>query len=254
MKKLKRYLAGFFGLVGLNPYAFLSLKNTPRYLVERRKFKKLGGEIGISYPIISEYVESAGTMSGHYYHQDLYVAQKIFENNPQRHLDVGSRIDGFVAHVASFREIEVLDIRPVESKSKNIRFLQSDLMKPLSADKLTDSLSCLHTLEHFGLGRYGDPLDPNGHLKGFLNLIASVKQGGYFYLSFPIGSVERVEFNAHRVFHPSSPLSWPGSEQLKIEDFAFVDDRGDLHENVAIEDAVNANLSYGCGIYTFVKS
>ena len=254
MKNFKRYLAASFGLIGVNPYAVVALKNIPRYLRERSKFKKLGGHIAANYPIISEFGESAGTMSGHYYHQDLYVAQRVFRANPQRHLDVGSRVDGFVAHVASFREIEILDIRPLESKSKNIKFLQWDLMERMPADQTTDSLSCLHTLEHFGLGRYGDPIDPKGHLKGFQNLIAAVKPGGHFYLSFPIGSIERVEFNAHRVFHPSSPLSWPGSENLKLEEFAFVDDRGDLHENASVDDAVKAELAYGCGIYTFVKA
>jgi hypothetical protein len=33
-------------------------------------------------------------------------------------------------------------------------------------DGYCDSLSCLHALEHFGLGRYGDPIDPRGHEKG----------------------------------------------------------------------------------------
>lgn len=253
MRNFKRYLAGFFGLIGLNPRALISLRQIPRFLKDRSKFKKLGGQIGFNYPIVSDYKEAAGNMSGHYFHQDLYVAQKIFEQNPERHLDVGSRIDGFVAHVASFRNVEVMDIRPVESKSRNIKFLQWDLMTPLKAELKTDSLSCLHTLEHFGLGRYGDHIDPDGHLKGFENLIDAVSPGGHFYLSFPIGKVERVEFNAHRVFHPSSPLSWPGSEKLEIQEFAFVDDLGDLHENTSIEAAIKANLFYGCGIYTFSK-
>lgn len=253
MKNFKRYLAASLGLIGVNPFAVIALKNIPRYLRERSKFKKLGGSIAFHYPIISEYGDAAGTMSGHYYHQDLYVAQRVFRANPQRHLDVGSRIDGFVAHVASFREVEILDIRPLESKSKNIKFLQLDLMNPIAEDQATDSLSCLHTLEHFGLGRYGDPIDPEGHLKGFRNLISTVKPGGHFYLSFPIGSVERVEFNAHRVFHPASPLSWAGAEELELTEFAFVDDDGDLHENAGIEDAIESDLKYGCGIYTFKK-
>lgn len=253
MKNFKRLLAAFFGLVGVNLSSFMALKNFPRYMSERRRFKKFGGLISVAYPIFSDYGDSAGTLSGHYFHQDLYVAQRVFRSDPNRHLDVGSRIDGFVAHVASFREIEILDIRPLESKTKNIIFVQSDLMKPMMADQATDSLSCLHTLEHFGLGRYGDPIDPEGHLKGFKNLISAVKPGGDFYLSFPIGSVERVEFNAHRVFHPASPLSWAGAEELELIEFAFVDDDGDLHENASIEDAVVSALRYGCGIYTFKK-
>ncbi len=192
-------------------------------------------------------------MSGHYYHQDLLVAQMVFENNPSRHVDVGSRIDGFVAHVASFRPIEIADIRPMESKSRNIVFLQADLMKTALGTGETDSLSCLHTLEHFGLGRYGDDIDPNGHLKGFKNLIDMVSPGGMFYLSFPISSNERVEFNAHRVFNPKSPLGWEGSSGLELLRFDFVNDSGDLIENTSVDAAIAANLTYGCGIYTFRK-
>jgi hypothetical protein len=35
----------------------------------------------------------------------------IHKLNPVRHIDIGSRIDGFVANVAAFRKIEVLDVR-----------------------------------------------------------------------------------------------------------------------------------------------
>jgi hypothetical protein len=123
-------------------------------------------------------------MSGHYFHQDLVVAQKIFEAQSRRHVDVGSRIDGFVAHVATFRPIEIMDIRVVKSKVPNISFLQGDLMKP--SDIRSDSLSCLHKIEHFGLGKYGGPIDPQGHLKGFENLVDMLEKGGTLEISFPI--------------------------------------------------------------------
>ena len=63
----------------------------------------------------------------------------------------------------------------------------------------TDSLSCLHALEHFGLGRYGDPVDYDGYLKGFDNLYRILKPGGRLYFSVPMGP-QRIEFDAHRVF------------------------------------------------------
>lgn len=239
-------------VLGLDPKSVLSLKFLGRFYLERRLFVRKGGKVRRSYPILSDYQDWAGTMKGHYFHQDLYVAQKIFERRPQRHVDVGSSISGFVSHVASFMPIEILDIRPTPSTSKNITFTQQDVMSGLSVR--TKSLSCLHTLEHFGLGRYGDPIDPRGHIIGFQNLVAAVEKKGIFYLSFPISSEERVEFNAHRVFHPSAPLSWPGAENLELIDFAFVDDEGDLHADSTIEAAIGQNLLYGCGIYTFQKS
>ena len=76
---------------------------------------------GKKYSIDERFAES-GIMSGHYFHQDLLVARKLFNANPQRHVDIGSRTDGFVAHAAAFREIEVFDIREQHSKVKNIVF------------------------------------------------------------------------------------------------------------------------------------
>ena len=43
-----------------------------------------------------------------YFHQDFVVARKIFERNPRLHIDVGSRVDGFVAHVATFSSYRTL--------------------------------------------------------------------------------------------------------------------------------------------------
>jgi len=77
---------------------------------------------GLPFPILDERFEEGGSASGHYFHQDLLVAQRIFENNPIIHFDIGSRVDGFVAHVASFRKIEALDVRPTEAKVENITF------------------------------------------------------------------------------------------------------------------------------------
>lgn len=251
---MKKLLGMILGVLGLNPITVWSLRLLPRYLADRREFRRLGGAISSTFPVLMDYQDQAGTMSGHYYHQDLLVAQLIHSRNPDRHVDVGSRVDGFVAHVASFRPIEIADIRPLESTSKNVSFFQADLMQASLPEGLTDSLSCLHTLEHFGLGRYGDEIDPLGHLKGFRNLVSMVKSGGTFYLSFPISSVERVEFNAHRVFHPESPLGWDGADQLTLSSFHFVDDSGSLVANSTIRAAVEADLKYGCGVYVFQKS
>ena len=115
------------------------------------------------WPILSDFEDNAsGIVPGHYFNQDLLVASLIAKSKPGRHVDVGSSFTGIVAHVASFIEIEVLDIRPLDKiYQPQISFLQKDLsVADPNFRNVTDSLSCLQTIEHFGLGWYGDNIDP----------------------------------------------------------------------------------------------
>jgi Caenorhabditis protein of unknown function, DUF268 len=234
-------------LIGVNPREWRHLRLAPRFLRELFAFRRAGGKVTTLYPILADYRDSAGSASGHYFHQDLIIAQAICAASPARHLDVGSRIDGFVAHVATFREIDVLDLRTLETGHPNIRFVQADLMQkqPELAGSYP-SVSCLHALEHFGLGRYGDAIAPDGHRRGFDAVAELVAPGGIFYMSVPIGTPQ-VAFNAHRIFDAAEPLSWAAS-RFTLERFDYVDDAGALHRDVSPADAVN--LNYGCGIYS----
>lgn len=211
--------------------------------------------LGEKRPIFEDKLSDGGTMSGHYFHQDLHVAKKVYQNNPVKHVDIGSRVDGFVAHVAVFRAIEIFDIRPIKSKVKNIKFIQSDFMK-LDAGLVnyTDSISSLHALEHFGLGRYNDPIDAFGHIKGFDSIYQCLKKDGTFYFSTPIGP-QRVEFNAHRVFDISYLLKL-FNNKYKINSFSYVDDAGNFYENIELTDdriKNNFGCNYGCGIFEMIK-
>ncbi len=250
-KKINRTL-NIFG-IDLRKISRLSFKSYLLYHKQKREWLKQGGVITEKFMIIDEYKGNAGISSGHYFHQDLLVAKLIFDANPKRHLDIGSRIDGFVAHVASFREIEVVDIREQKkSIHKNIKFSKGNFMIPQNIKK-TDSLSCLHAIEHFGLGRYSDPINKDGHIIGINNLIKLIKKNGYLYISFPIGNKDQVFFNAHRVFHPLSIFKYESIyKNMRIKRFDYVDDSGQLHLK-SDPKKVKENLIYGCGIYTFQK-
>ena len=115
-------------------------------------------------------------------------------------------------------------------------------------------MSCLHALEHFGLGRYGDPLDPDGHVKGFSNMASLLKSGGTFYLSTPIGQ-ERVEFNANRVFNPSAILSLAKDNYLQLKQMLVIDLNGQCNEVYANDDTLHslATDSYNLCIFIFLK-
>jgi SAM-dependent methyltransferase len=170
-------------------------------------------------------------------------------------VDVGSRIDGFVAHVAAFREIEVFDIRALTVEVPNIRFRQCDVMAlPAEFVEYSDSVSCLHALEHFGLGRYNDPVCYDGHEIGLCNLIRMLRPGGTLYLSVPIGP-QRIEFNGHRVFSVTTVLELAGPT-LQLRALSYVDDEGCLRE-ASLTDIGGASHSfgvhYGCGIFEFEK-
>ena len=187
--------------------------------------------------------------------QDLYVARLINIANPKKHLDIGSRTDGFVAHVASFREIELIDIRKIKSNVKNIVFRQVNLMQlPTDLVDYCDSISSLHAIEHFGLGRYGDPIDYFGYLKAINNISKILKSRGIFYFSVPIGT-QRIEFNAHRVFSVEYLISIL-SKDFEISSFSYVDDKGDFFEDVGFANEnlkSNFGCHYGCGIFTLMK-
>jgi SAM-dependent methyltransferase len=259
--RIARYINYAALNIGLDVRKFFSIRRLPGvvkdyfFLKKQNKKNNLGWNIKFTMPSFYDFYDKSGVASGHYFHQDLLVAQKILKINPVKHVDVGSRVETFVAHVATFREIEVVDIRSLVSATPNIIFRQCDFTDlPKNLENYCDSVSCLHALEHFGLGRYGDLPDINGHLKGFDSLFKILKPGGILYLSFPIG-YERIEFNAHRVFNVNSPLDW-AKNKFELIDFSYIDDEGDLHTSVDLnKDLVEVllKMDYGCGIYEFRK-
>ncbi len=212
-------------------------------------------EVCVENPKLHDRHEEGGTMNGMYFHQDLLVARFIHQANPDKHVDIGSRVDGFVAHVASYRPIELLDIRPIASSTFNISFRQADLMNmPDDMREYTDSISSLNAIEHFGLGRYGDPVNYWGYLDALANIHSILKPGGKFYFSVPIGP-QRIEFNAHRVFSISYLLNL-FDEGYLVDSLSIVDDRGDLFESVELDPssiADNFGCKFGCGIFVLTK-
>jgi hypothetical protein len=241
--------------LGFDFKKIISLKFYPRFRQHKKEWISKGGVIHYNYMILDDFEDYAGVTKSEYFHQDLLVANYIYKNNPKRHVDIGSRIDGFVAHVASFRKIEVVDIRFLEnSEHENIKFIQADLIKIDNLGEV-DSISCLHVIEHFGLGRYGDAIDIDGHNKGIRNLVNLVSKNGYLYISFPIADEDQVYFNANRRFKFDTIFKHPSiKEFMKLIRFDFIDEFGNLHTDIKINDFdVNFNKKYGCGIYTFKK-
>lgn len=241
---------------GFDPRRMIrSLAEIPRFVAGWFRFRRqYRGQINL-LPCLYDWFEEGGFTKDEYFWQDLHVARKIHLASPVKHVDIGSRMDGFVAHVASFREIEVFDIRPVTPQIPGVIFKQADMMNPLeSLVEYCDSLSCLHALEHFGLGRYGDPIDSIGYVSGLQNMTKILRSGGLFYLSVPIGR-ERVEFNAHRIFDPVKLIELASANGLLLLDFAWMGPNRTLVQSVNPKQDMKelSKLRYCLGIFTFAK-
>lgn len=250
-----RTIARYLSQIGFDPHKiYRNCRALPWFIKSYWRFKELhlaaNGtfELGAMQLYLDDRVDNAGIGSGHYFHQDFLTARRIFQSVPGRHADIGSRIDGFVAHIAVFREIEVFDIRPLASSIPNVVFRRVDLANGIDPEfrGAYDSVSCLHALEHFGLGRYGDALDYWGFRKGFDAISALVRPGGTLYLSVPMGP-QRIEFNAQRVFSLSYLLDMCGiGSRFQLARFSYVDDAGDLHENYSLDDPAEVERNCGC--------
>ena len=186
----------------------------------------------------------------HYFRMDIWAAKKVIDQNPATHTDIGSRIDGFVAHLLSARvPVTVIDIRPPPIQIEGLTFVQADATTLDGfSDNSVESLSALHSLEHVGLGRYGDPIDPDGWEKALRSMARVLAPGGRLYFAVPVGR-ERVCFNAHRIFNPLTVECT--LNMLTQMSFSVVDDAGQFHENVKSRDY--HDLNYGCGMWEFVK-
>jgi hypothetical protein len=64
---------------------------------------------------------------------------------------------------------------------------------------LFDSAFSISSFEHDGLGRYGDPLKPDGDLLAMKKMRKMLKKGGLLFLSVPVG-IDKLVWNAHRIY------------------------------------------------------
>lgn len=245
---------------GVDPVrTFRAVRSIPYFVSSWARYRiNYKGKMRLKPCLLDRFGE-AGEIKNEYFWQDLLVAQMIYQSKPEKHVDVGSRIDGFVAHIASFREIEVFDIRPLKTMIPNVIFHQADSMNPncfswVQNNGYCDSLSCLHALEHFGLGRYGDAINAEGYKLGIVNMSMLLKSKGTLYLSIPIGR-ERVEFNAHRVFDPREIIKYAEYQNLVLKKLIIIRP-GSPPKDIVINEQTLSDLaseSYQLGLFIFKK-
>lgn len=197
--------------LGLQPQRLLGLRHLPRFLAEAWRFQTLLRQHSFPLeaelcwaPMLGDLSSLAGSSRSLYFLQDLLCSQFVLRQPAGSHLDIGSRVDGFVAQVAASRPLDVLDVRPLPLEAfPQIQFRQGDILDPPEDLKGRFALvSSLHALEHVGLGRYGDPLAADGFERALSQAASLVRPGGLLLLSLPVARQERnrVEFNSQRLF------------------------------------------------------
>lgn len=178
-----------------------------------------------------------------YFYQDTWCAGKIFAQKPQHHYDIASEAE-FIGIISQFVPTTMVDIRPLPVVLPNLSFVQGDILHLPFADNSIASLSSICVIEHIGLGRYGDPLDPFGSEKALAEMIRVLAPGGFLYISVPIDSENRVYFNAHRAFTPDYIFKLCKSLTLVEERYVYGN---------TMEPAYDPQKGFGTGLYQFQK-
>lgn len=239
----RRWLSAFIA-----PRQLLSLVYLPRYIqhwciYQKRAQKKL--IFGDSYPCLADWLPST-PFDPHCFYQGAWLARCLAVTKPERHVDIGSSVltvSVLSAHVPTV----FVDYRPLKAGISNLQSIAGNIVSLPFATASLQSLSSMHVLEHIGLGRYGDPLDPAGSLKAATEITRVLAHNGKFYLTVPVGQA-RVCFNAHRVFAPEEILNMFAG--LRLASFSWVDDAGRFHLAGKPRDAATAE--YACGLFEFV--
>lgn len=186
----------------------------------------------------------------HYIYHPAWAARILSKTKPIKHTDISSTLN-FSTMLSAFIPVEFYDYRPANIKLSNLTSGKADLTSLPFADNSIESLSCMHTVEHIGLGRYGDPIDPDGDIKAIKELSRVLAKDGNLLFVVPIGK-PRIQFNAHRIYSYDQIVKlFP---DLTLKEFSLIPDNG---YNVGIIDNASEKESdkqkYGCGCFWFIK-
>jgi SAM-dependent methyltransferase len=187
----------------------------------------------------------------HYLYHIAWASRILARTNPELHIDISSSLN-FCTVVSAFIPVKFYDFRPADLQLTNFSAEQADLIALPFPDQGVSSLSCMHVIEHIGLGRYGDKLDPDGDLKAIRELQRVLKQNGSLLFVVPIGK-PRIQFNAHRIYSYQQISGY--FQGFRLEEFALIPDRPEDGGLIigASKEMADAQ-TYGCGCFWFKKT
>ncbi len=187
----------------------------------------------------------------HYLYHTAWAARCLKEINPIKHIDISS-MHYFATISSAFVPIEYYDYRPLNVSLSQFKSAAQNLYKLTFNDNSIQSLSCMHTVEHIGLGRYGDEINPQGDVLAINELKRVVAPNGNLLFVVPIAGVQQLVFNAHRVYTFDNVMKH--FEGFTLNQFALISDKSEHREIIVSPDANILNSQqYGCGCFWFIK-
>ena len=209
--------------------------------------KKLSNDWKDIYPCLYDNTKETA-FDAHYIYHPAWASRIIRDINPAKHIDISSTLN-FCSVLSAFLPVEFYDFRPAKLKLSNLYSDRADLTRLHFESNSIESLSCMHTVEHVGLGRYGDPVDPDGDIKSINELKRVVAVNGSLLFVVPVGK-PKIMFNAHRIYNPEFIMNL--FKGFTLKKFSLVLDDNDFIEDADFNIAKKQN--YGCGCFWFVKN
>lgn len=201
------------------------------------------------YPSLNDRTTTT-SFDTHYVYHTAWAARVLSQIQPSKHIDISSSIY-FNAIVSAFIPIEFYDYRAVKINLTNLFPKEGDLLTLPFSDQSIVSLSCMHVLEHIGLGRYGDSLDPEGDKKAILELKRILSPGGDLLIVVPVGQ-PTINFNAHRVYSYEQILCL-FHDLILLEFTLLTDDTNGAELMQHADPKYVKEQKYACGCFWFKK-
>lgn len=227
------------------------------FRAELEVFKTEANALGQRLPVRDEDIypqladRTASTpFDRHYLYHPAWAARVLARTRPAEHVDISSILQ-FATMLSAFVPTRFYDYRPAPLDIPGLTCGAADLAALPFADQSLPSLSCMHVLEHIGLGRYGDPLDPDGDLKAIAELVRVLAPGGNLLIATPVGR-PRVQFNAHRIYDHEAFASY--FAPLELVEFALIEEHGERGPIVAPPPELVRSQNYGCGCFWFRRA
>ncbi|MFT4599935.1 MAG: hypothetical protein ACI857_000102 [Arenicella sp.] len=190
----------------------------------------------------------------HYIYHTSWAARFLKDSGVKQHVDISSTLY-FCGIISAYLSVDFYDYRPANLVLSDLTSNKADLVKLEWESNSIKSLSCMHTVEHVGLGRYGDDYDYDGDLKAMKELARVLTKGGQLLFVVPVGKRARIQYNAHRVYTADLVISTFKSFGLDLVELTLIpeDEKdGGLVKNPLAELLETQN--YACGCFVFTKS